>query len=267
MKKLKVLTVLFVLICTVCTFTGCGATGGIPGVGKQADSPEEFAEMFIRSIYIDKVVEPEDAWNVFVSNRSKELGVATEEDYTTVIKKYLFANEVVDVMVSPATELQDNIYKVVLTVKCNNNGNEATQEEPWYIINEDGRFGLLVEGAIDMYEYDPADTEHDIDLRNIKAFVTPESIIFNFEFMNNTDEKLLMGPWVGSTNVNLKTDKGNYTCSYAPMQFVAAHGSDTHYLTFEGAEGKPSELYFDIISIIGRDGLPVGETSYTAVLN
>ncbi len=237
--------------------------------GIQADSAEDFMEKFFRAYYIDKTQDVSTIWDQCVAEKSKELNVMSEDDYVSQVKQVLFDKEFTDLMINSSSELQTDIYKVSMTYKYTNNGNESTGTEDWYIIKENENYKLLLSGILDVTEFGNTESgDSDFSLANLKVYTTAESIRLTYDFVNNSGQEIYMGPWAGTVKVTMTTDDGSqYTCAFDSMVKIAQNNSDSETLNYAGATGVPVQLDFDTITYVGGNGLPDGATSYTVTLN
>ena len=115
--------------------------------GITADSPEEFMEKFIRTYYIDRTQDISTIWENCISERSKNTGIISEQDYVNQLKQLLFINKYTDVLAINEGEVQENIYKLNVTYKVLQGNTENSFDEVGYIIDENGNYRLLLGGV------------------------------------------------------------------------------------------------------------------------
>jgi len=237
--------------------------------GITADSPEEFMEKFIRTYYIDRTQDISTIWENCVSERSKNTGIISEQDYVNQLKQLLFSNKYTDVLAINEGEVQENIYKLNVTYKVLQGNIENSFDEVGYIIDENGNYRLLLGGVTDIIYYSPESSEEDdFELKDLKALITPDGITFSYELVNHSDQSVYLGPWASDMTIFLTMDDGQvYSTSYSHMVTITPNNSDPESPFFEGASGIPAELKFDTITYLKENGMPGSTTSYTVDLN
>lgn len=276
MKK-RFLTIVLAGVCSVSLLTACGGesrnTGGTEKVNKtaeksiektsgiQADDPGAFIEQLYQVYMIDRSEDYGDMWKNYVSEKSKELGFMTEDEFTSNIRQNAFTYEYKDVLVNSQTNVGDNITKVNVSIKTADGATDSTDE---YVIEENGAYKILVAGVIDVDKLGNTEQSGDFALENVFIYYQPEGITLTYDFRNNSDRLVYLSAWASTPMVKMTTEDGSeYTCSFDSMVSVQPGNSDTETLYFAGAKGTPKALSWDTITYCNERNLPDGTASFT----